>query len=88
MASNMALNRKYAALPDLVCLTPRKDSGDVPVPYADGPPKDNAPDIYETPDLTDDASTVPVSPCSAPFRFRFNSSALPSDYHRPAPIRP
>ncbi|PKS06344.1 hypothetical protein jhhlp_007092, partial [Lomentospora prolificans] len=33
----MALNRKYAALPDL----------------------DSAPDIYETPDLTDDNSTVP-----------------------------
>ncbi|KAF4993742.1 hypothetical protein FGRMN_6269 [Fusarium graminum] len=36
----MALNRKYAALPDL----------------------DSAPDIYETPELTDDNSTVPVSP--------------------------
>ncbi|KAJ9157393.1 Dynactin subunit 2-A [Pleurostoma richardsiae] len=33
----MALNRKYAALPDL----------------------DSAPDIYETPELTDDNSTVP-----------------------------
>ncbi|KAF3762320.1 hypothetical protein M406DRAFT_46523 [Cryphonectria parasitica EP155] len=33
----MALNRKYAALPDL----------------------DSAPDIYETPELTDDTSTVP-----------------------------
>ncbi|KAI1761846.1 Dynamitin-domain-containing protein [Hypoxylon sp. FL1150] len=35
----MALNRKYAALPDL----------------------DNAPDIYETPELTDDNSTVPTT---------------------------
>ncbi|KAH6898981.1 Dynamitin-domain-containing protein [Thelonectria olida] len=35
----MALNRKYAALPDL----------------------DSAPDIYETPDLTDDNSTVPTT---------------------------
>ncbi|KAL3961783.1 hypothetical protein ACCO45_003306 [Purpureocillium lilacinum] len=35
----MALNRKYAALPDL----------------------DSAPDIYETPELTDDNSTVPTS---------------------------
>ncbi|KAJ2906054.1 hypothetical protein MKZ38_003091 [Zalerion maritima] len=35
----MALNRKYAALPDL----------------------DSAPDIYETPELTDDISTVPVN---------------------------
>ncbi|KAL7761416.1 hypothetical protein ACKLNR_007951 [Fusarium oxysporum f. sp. zingiberi] len=34
----MALNRKYAALPDL----------------------DSAPDIYETPELTDDNSTVPT----------------------------
>ncbi|KAL2064977.1 hypothetical protein VTL71DRAFT_4117 [Oculimacula yallundae] len=34
----MALNRKYAALPDL----------------------DSAPDIYETPDLTDDNSTAPT----------------------------
>ncbi|KAI1775612.1 Dynamitin-domain-containing protein [Hypoxylon cercidicola] len=35
----MALNRKYAALPDL----------------------DSAPDIYETPELTDDNSTVPTT---------------------------
>ncbi|KAH6690397.1 Dynamitin-domain-containing protein [Plectosphaerella plurivora] len=35
----MALNRKYANLPDL----------------------DSAPDIYETPDLTDDISTVPTT---------------------------
>ncbi|KAK7755313.1 hypothetical protein SLS62_002820 [Diatrype stigma] len=35
----MALNRKYANLPDL----------------------DSAPDIYETPDLTDDNSTVPTT---------------------------
>ncbi|KAK7421035.1 hypothetical protein QQX98_002393 [Neonectria punicea] len=35
----MALNRKYAALPDL----------------------DSAPDIYETPELTDDNSTVPTN---------------------------
>ncbi|KAJ1331089.1 nuclear migration protein JNM1 [Microdochium nivale] len=35
----MALNRKYAALPDL----------------------DSAPDIYETPDLTDDNSTAPTT---------------------------
>ncbi|KAH7326521.1 Dynamitin-domain-containing protein [Stachybotrys elegans] len=35
----MALNRKYAALPDL----------------------DSAPDIYETPDLTDDNSTLPTT---------------------------
>ncbi|KAJ4394595.1 hypothetical protein N0V93_003814 [Gnomoniopsis smithogilvyi] len=35
----MALNRKYAALPDL----------------------DSAPDIYETPELTDDTSTVPTT---------------------------
>ncbi|KFA73236.1 hypothetical protein S40288_05421 [Stachybotrys chartarum IBT 40288] len=35
----MALNRKYAGLPDL----------------------DSAPDIYETPDLTDDNSTVPTT---------------------------
>lgn len=34
----MALNRKYAALPDL----------------------DSAPDIYETPDLTEDNSTIPT----------------------------
>ncbi|WYZ34981.1 hypothetical protein EsH8_I_001257 [Colletotrichum jinshuiense] len=35
----MALNRKYAALPDL----------------------DSAPDVYETPELTDDTSTVPTT---------------------------
>ncbi|KAL7942238.1 Dynamitin domain-containing protein [Trichoderma barbatum] len=35
----MALNRKYAALPDL----------------------DSAPDIYETPELTDDNSTIPTT---------------------------
>ncbi|KAH9998047.1 Dynamitin-domain-containing protein [Xylariaceae sp. FL0662B] len=35
----MALNRKYAALPDL----------------------DSAPDIYETPELTDDTSTIPTT---------------------------
>ncbi|KAF6814257.1 dynactin subunit [Colletotrichum sojae] len=35
----MALNRKYAALPDL----------------------DSAPDVYETPELTDDISTVPTT---------------------------
>jgi nuclear migration protein JNM1 len=35
----MAMNRKYAALPDL----------------------DSAPDIYETPELTDDNSTVPTT---------------------------
>ncbi|KAJ3579293.1 hypothetical protein NPX13_g1276 [Xylaria arbuscula] len=34
----MAVNRKYADLPDL----------------------DSAPDIYETPELTDDNSTIPV----------------------------
>ncbi|KUI61638.1 Dynactin subunit 2-A [Cytospora mali] len=39
----MALNRKYAALPDL----------------------DSAPDIYETPELTDDTSTVPTTLRSA-----------------------
>ncbi|KAL3419029.1 dynactin subunit [Phlyctema vagabunda] len=38
LASTMALNRKYAALPDL----------------------DSAPDIYETPELTDDNSTLPT----------------------------
>ncbi|KAJ8123359.1 hypothetical protein O1611_g9611 [Lasiodiplodia mahajangana] len=35
----MAVNRKYADLPDL----------------------DSAPDIYETPDLTDDNSTIPTT---------------------------
>ncbi|KAF4975318.1 hypothetical protein FZEAL_7883 [Fusarium zealandicum] len=39
----MALNRKYAALPDL----------------------DSAPDIYETPELTDDNSTVPLETTAA-----------------------
>ncbi|KAK0119016.1 hypothetical protein ONS95_007880 [Cadophora gregata] len=38
LATKMALNRKYAALPDL----------------------DSAPDIYETPELTDDNSTAPT----------------------------
>ncbi|KAG0651109.1 hypothetical protein D0Z07_2266 [Hyphodiscus hymeniophilus] len=46
----MALNRKYAALPDL----------------------DSAPDIYETPELTDDNSTAP--------RGRGNSQSTTSSY--------
>lgn len=40
----MALNRKYAALPDL----------------------DSAPDIYETPELTDDNSTLPTTTVRSP----------------------
>ncbi|KAK1769991.1 Dynamitin-domain-containing protein [Phialemonium atrogriseum] len=40
----MALNRKYAALPDL----------------------DSAPDIYETPELTDDNSTLPATTVRSP----------------------
>ncbi|KKA26496.1 hypothetical protein TD95_004484 [Thielaviopsis punctulata] len=45
----MALNRKYAALPDL----------------------DSAPDIYETPGLTDDNSTVPGSTLRTQSEFDF-----------------
>ncbi|TAQ89691.1 hypothetical protein B7494_g1963 [Chlorociboria aeruginascens] len=48
--SQMALSRKYAALPDL----------------------DSAPDIYETPELTDDNSTAP--------RGRANSQSTSSSY--------
>ncbi|KAI9736911.1 MAG: hypothetical protein M1818_005962 [Claussenomyces sp. TS43310] len=44
----MALNRKYAALPDLVCSQSAAFGSD------------SAPDIYETPELTDDNSTVPT----------------------------
>lgn len=53
----MALSRKYANLPDLVSNNiPRRNDED----GANHGIQDSAPDIYETPELTDDASTVPV----------------------------
>ncbi|KAG7117011.1 Molybdopterin synthase sulfur carrier subunit like protein [Verticillium longisporum] len=51
----MALNRKYANLPDL----------------------DSAPDIYETPDLTDDISTAPTT--TGPSQSDDESRFLPSN---------
>ena len=53
----MAFNKKYAGLPDLVSL-----QYDIYGSTTDPVFQDPAPDIYETPDLTDEASTVPVSP--------------------------
>lgn len=58
----MALHKKYADLPGLVCLTQsrctRVRSKQLTI-YLNV--QDSAPDIYETPDLTDGDSTVPVS---------------------------
>jgi len=53
----MSSNRKYAALPDLVSARNSRSQKLV----ADKRGQDSAPDIYETPELTDDNSTVPVS---------------------------
>lgn len=53
----MAFNKKYAGLPDLV-----SPFGEDLQRVSLTSPQDPAPDIYETPDLTDEASTVPVSP--------------------------
>ncbi|PFH59142.1 hypothetical protein XA68_12762 [Ophiocordyceps unilateralis] len=55
----MALNRKYANLPDL----------------------DSAPDIYETPELTDDNSTVPTTTNQAPSEDEFDD--IDGDDDRP-----
>ena len=54
----MALNRKYAALPDLVS-SPTHLRVFAFAAKANQS-QDSAPDIYETPELTDDTSTVPV----------------------------
>lgn len=53
----MALNGKYAALPDLVWDIISTNIGGAQLTYC---LQDSAPDIYETPELTDDNSTVPV----------------------------
>lgn len=55
----MARERKYAGLPDMVRLPL------LPLLLAASQAdtiQDDAPDIYETPELTDDTSTVPVRP--------------------------
>ena len=68
----MASNRKYAALPDLVSsrlafvLEPKL--ANCPYVY-----QDSAPDIYETPELTDDNSTVPVSPIDTPWGLKLTT---------------
>jgi hypothetical protein len=54
----MASNRKYAALPDLVCLRDQTQATSPLLTVLHL--QDSAPDIYETPELTDDLSTVPV----------------------------
>lgn len=56
----MAMNRKYAALPDLVnthavLAFSTRLHAKLMTTF-----QDSAPDIYETPELTDDTSTVPV----------------------------
>ncbi|KAI1469920.1 Dynamitin-domain-containing protein [Daldinia caldariorum] len=55
----MALNRKYAALPDL----------------------DSAPDIYETPELTDDNSTIPTTAGRSQSENEFDEDDDDDDIH-------
>lgn len=55
----MALNRKYSALPDLVSSTTYMHHHEAPACRSSANSiQDTAPDIYETPELTDDNSTV------------------------------
>ena len=57
----MALNKKYANLPDLVSFCHLAWWLLLTALTVYLTLKDPSPDIYETPDLTDEASTVPVS---------------------------
>lgn len=70
----MSFNRKYAGLPDLVRYIYHTSL----LPHLNQPTtnivclgQDLAPDIYETPDLTDEASTVPVSYPASRLRLPF-----------------
>jgi hypothetical protein len=54
----MARERKYAGLPDMVRTPTPQNSLGAPIVLTTF--QEDAPDIYETPDLTDDLSTVPV----------------------------